>query len=84
MKTTIKAIKRGVKAALAGPKPHGFVAGGKTVACSHCGRKDFVPYDMENFPWEGLLKQNYGLECSACSHLEFFSKKPVCSIPANQ
>jgi hypothetical protein len=32
MKTTIKAIQRGVKAALAGPKPQRFqAAGGKTI-----------------------------------------------------
>ena len=77
MKTTIKAIQRGVKAALAGPKPQRFQAGGKTIACSHCGGESFASHDLSRLASEGLLREHYGLECSTCSHLEFFTKKPT-------
>lgn len=77
MKTTIKAIQRGVKAALAGPKPQRFQAGGKTIACSHCGGESFAPHDLSRLASEGLLREHYGLECSTCSHLELFTKKPT-------
>lgn len=76
MKTTIKAIQRGVKAALGGPKPQKFQAGGKTIACSHCGCETFVPHDLARLASEGMLREHYGLECSACSQLELFTKKP--------
>ncbi len=77
MKTTIKAIRRGVKAALAGPKPQSFQAGGKTIVCSHCGGKKWVPYDLVNVASEGLSREHYGLECSVCSQLVLFTKKPI-------
>lgn len=77
MKTNIKAIQRGVKAALAGPKPQRFQARSKIIACSHCGGQDFVPYDLAKWASEDLLRDHYGLECATCSHLELFTKKPA-------
>ncbi len=77
MKTTIKAIQRGVKAALAGAKPQAFKAGGKAIACSHCGEQSFVPHDLSRLASEGLLREHYGLECPACGHLELFTRKPI-------
>jgi hypothetical protein len=77
MRITIKAIKRGVKAALSGPKPERFQAGGKIIACSHCGGESFAPRDLSRLASEGLLREHYGLECSTCYHLELFTKKPA-------
>ncbi len=77
MKATIKAIKRGVKAAVGGPKPQSFQAGGKTIVCSHCGGRQWVRYDLEKWVPQGFLRQQHGLECSACSHMEFFAKRPT-------
>ena len=77
MNKTIKAIRRGVKAALAGPGPQSFQAGGKTIVCSHCGGEGFVPYDLAKYATQALLREQYGLECSGCGHLELFTKKPV-------
>jgi hypothetical protein len=77
MSKTIKAIQHGVAAALAGPGPRSFQAGGKTIACSHCGTEGFMPYDLEKWAAQGLLHEQYGLECSACGHLELFTEKPV-------
>jgi hypothetical protein len=77
MNRTLKAIQRGVKAALAGPAPQSFKAVGKTIACSHCGGEGFVPHDLDRFASQGLLREHYGLECSACGHLELFTKKPI-------
>jgi len=77
MNKTIKAIRRGVEAALAGPRPQSFQAGGKTITCSHCGGEGFVPFDLEKWAAQGLLHQQYGLECSACGHLELFTRKPI-------
>jgi hypothetical protein len=77
MNKTIKAIGRGVKAALAGPGPQSFQAGGKTVRCSHCGGEGFVPHDLDRFASQGLLREHYGLGCFACGHLELFIKKPI-------
>ncbi len=76
MKTTIKAIKRGIKAAVEHPQPRKFQAAGKTVVCSHCGGRDWVPYSLGKWVAEGLLYQPYGLECSACGHIQFFAKEP--------
>jgi hypothetical protein len=77
MKTTIRAIQRGVKAALTDPKPQRFQAGGKPIACSHCGGESFAPHDLSRLASEGLLREHHGLECSTCGHLELFTKKPA-------
>ena len=77
MNKTIKAIERGVKAALAGPGPQGFQAGGKTIVCSHCGGEGFVPFDLDKWAAQGMLREQHGLECFACGHLELFTKKPI-------
>ena len=77
MNKTIQAIQRGVKAALAGPGPQSFQAGGKKVACSHCGGEAFVPHGLDKFGSQGMLREHFGLECDGCGHLELFIKKPV-------
>jgi DNA-directed RNA polymerase subunit RPC12/RpoP len=73
---TIKAIKRGVSAALAKPTPQKYEAGGKLIRCSHCGGEGFRPYHLSKFVSEELLREQYGLECAKCSHLEMFTKQP--------
>ena len=74
---TIKAISRGVEAALAKPSPRRYEAAGKVIVCSHCGGNMFLPYHLSKFMWEGFLHEQYGLECAACSHLELFAKEPT-------
>jgi hypothetical protein len=77
MKKTIKALQRGIKAAMAAPEPQRFQAGGKIIACSQCGSTDFVPYELTKSATEGLLRELYGLRCAKCSHLEFFAQRPL-------
>jgi len=74
---TIKAVKRGLMAALAKPDPQKYKAGGKLVTCSHCAADGFRPYHLTKFVSEGLLRELYGLECTECSHLELFAKQPI-------
>ncbi len=74
MGNTIKAIRRGIKAgvsAIQNPHPHQFQAGGKIVACSHCGNDTFELVGVA-----GLSYAGYGIECSKCSHIQYFRKKP--------
>jgi hypothetical protein len=74
---TVKAIKRGVVAALRKPSPRKYKAAGKLITCSHCDSDLFWPYALTKFASEGLLREQHGLECGACSHLEMFTKQPV-------
>jgi len=76
MKKTIKALRRGIKAAMAAPEPQKFRAGGKTVMCSHCGNGSFLPYELTKIATKGLLCELHGLLCAKCSHLEFFAQEP--------
>ena len=75
--STIKAIRRGVKAALAKPTPRTYEAAGKRIVCSHCRGQKFSPFHLTKFVSEGLLHEQHGLECATCSHLEWFTKDPV-------
>ena len=77
MKRTIKAVQRGIKAAMAAPEPKSFRAGGKITACAHCGNTAFVPYELTKWASEGFLRDLYGLECAKCNHLEFFAQRPL-------
>ena len=74
MGNTIKAIRRGIKAgvnAIQNPKHHQFQAGGKTVACSQCGNDTFDVVGVTGRTFAG-----YGIECSQCTHIEYFSEQP--------
>lgn len=74
---TIKAIKRGIAAALERPAPQKYRASAKLITCSHCGGDQFRPYDLAKFALEGYLREHHSLECAACSHLEMFTKQPA-------
>jgi hypothetical protein len=74
---TIKAIRRGVEAALAKPSPRKYEAAGKVIVCSHCGGKKFSPYHLTKSATDGMLHDQHALECAACSHLELFAKEPA-------
>jgi len=74
---SIRAIKRGIAAALAGPVPRKYSTGGKVIVCSHCESDQFVPYDLTKFGSEGLLRVQFCLECTTCSHVEIFTKPPI-------
>ena len=74
MGNTIKAIRRGIKATVAAvqhPTAHQFQAGGKTIVCSHCGHDGF---DLVGVA--GISIAGYGIECSKCTHIQYFRKKP--------
>jgi len=66
-----RAVKAGLKAASGVPSPEKFRAGGKTIICTHCGSDDFEPYGPLGATFGG-----YALECSKCSHIEYFGKRP--------
>jgi hypothetical protein len=74
MGNTIRAIRRGIKAGVdAVQNPHGysFEAAGKTIVCPHC--------DTKSFNWvgvAGISVAGYGLECSHCTHLLYFARRP--------
>jgi hypothetical protein len=72
MNKTLRALRRGVKAALKAPQPQKFQAQAKPVVCSLCGHDGFERYGPAGFTFAG-----YGLECSRCSHLEYFAKRPT-------
>jgi hypothetical protein len=72
MNKTLRAIRRGVKAALENPKPHHFQTVSQPVVCSLCGGDSFERYGVAGFTYAG-----YGLECSRCGHLEYFAKQPT-------
>jgi len=74
MESTIKAIRRGIKAgvnAVQNPRAHQFQAGPKTVVCPHCGNDRF---DLVGVA--GISIAGYGIECSECTHILYFRKKP--------
>jgi hypothetical protein len=79
MNKTITAIKRGVKVAVAEVlRPRQFEAGAKPVVCSHCGSHGFQwhGYGIVGTKYKPMVG-GYILECSQCSHLEHFAKKPT-------
>jgi 4-hydroxy-3-methylbut-2-en-1-yl diphosphate synthase IspG/GcpE len=74
MGNTIKAIRRGIKAgvdAVQNPHANQFQAGGKTISCPHCGNNAF---DLVGVA--GISIAGYGIECSKCTHIQYFRKKP--------
>jgi hypothetical protein len=75
--STIKAIERGIAAALAKPSPNKYEVSGRLVVCTHCRGENFWPFDFTKFLSLGSLREQHGLECSTCSHLEIFVKEPV-------
>jgi hypothetical protein len=66
-----RAVKAGIKAASGAPSGHKYQAGGKTVVCTHCSSDGFQRYGPLGATFGG-----YGLECSHCSHIEYFGKRP--------
>jgi hypothetical protein len=66
-----RAVKAGFKAASGAPSVQRFQAGGKPVVCTHCGAEGFQRYGPLGATFGG-----YGLECSSCSHIEYFGKRP--------
>jgi hypothetical protein len=66
-----RAVKAGIKAASGAPSALKYQAGGKTVVCSHCSGDGFHRYGPLGATFGG-----YGLECSRCSHIEYFGKRP--------
>ena len=74
MSNTIKAIRRGIKAgvnAMQNPQHDHFQAAGKTIVCSHCGNDSFDYIGVGGFSIAG-----YGIECSKCTHVEYFISAP--------
>jgi hypothetical protein len=74
MGNTIKALRRGIKAgvdAVQHPRAHQFQAAGKTVVCPHCGNDAF---DLVGVA--GISIAGYGIVCSKCTHILYFTKKP--------
>src|SRR5450759_1120459 len=61
MNKTIRAIRRGVKAAMEPVRPQKFQAGGKPVIGSHCRSDGFQWYGLAGASFAG-----YGLECVQC------------------
>ena len=49
-----------------------FQAGGKPIVCSHCGC-DRLSEFISNGLFLGFM---FGLQCSACLHIELFVGKP--------
>ena len=66
-----RAVKAGIKAASGAPSAHKYQAGGKTVVCTHCSGDGFQRYGPLGATFGG-----YGLECSHCSHIEYFGMRP--------
>jgi hypothetical protein len=80
---TIKAISRGVRAALKPTKPQKFDVADRGVMCSHCGGKDFKRHDLFKSFGVPFSRHAYGLECAACHHLELFAN-PIVEVDAAQ
>ncbi len=78
--STIKAIGRGVRAALkAAREKEGskqFEVADRIVTCSHCGGKAFKRYDLFESLQVAPDPRAYGLECAICHHLELFAIQP--------
>ena len=72
MGKTIKAIRRGIKAAFNAARSHKYEAAGKTIVCSHCGHDEF-----ERAGLAGMTHAGYGVKCCHCSHIEYFGKQPA-------
>jgi hypothetical protein len=72
--STIKAISRGVRAALKKPTPQKFEVADRGVTCSHCGGTDFTRHDLLKSFGALFSRHAYGLECATCHHLELFTK----------
>jgi hypothetical protein len=71
---TIRAIRRGIKAgakAVQESDPPKFESGGKTIICSHCGSDHLYMVGVA-----GISVAGYGIECSKCTHIQYFRKKP--------
>lgn len=66
-----RAVKAGIKAASGAPSTYKYQAGGKTVICTQCNTDGFQRYGPLGATFGG-----YGLECSNCSHIEYFGKRP--------
>ncbi len=76
---TIKAISKGVRAALKKPQPQKFEVAGRVVTCSFCSGEIFRRHDLHKSFGDPLASHPhaYGLECATCHHLELFAKQPV-------
>jgi len=73
---TLKAISRGVRAALKKQEPQQFEVADKNVTCSHCGGKGFKRHDLFTDISVSNTPVAYGLECAICHHLELFATQP--------
>ncbi len=74
MRTSIKAIRSGIKAGVAAvkhPSLH-FTAAGKRIRCPHCGNDTFGRVGIG-----GLGVAGHGIACSKCSHIEYFLDSPA-------
>ncbi len=66
-----RAVKAGIKAASGNASGQAYQANGKRITCSICGSDGFLRYGPLGETFGG-----YGLECSTCSHIEYFCKRP--------
>jgi hypothetical protein len=70
LKALEKGMKAGVKAAREFSEPKQYKVIGKIVICSHCSNDMFT-----NFTWFAL-RIGFGLQCTQCTHVEYFVKEP--------
>jgi hypothetical protein len=83
MKKIITAIRRAIIAAREPPivqdpipEPQGFQVAGRIIKCSQCGGQTFIRFELEPVLGNVVLCEHGGLQCSRCSHLEFFAQRP--------
>jgi len=75
-------LKRATKALVEGPGPGSFVAAGKPVTCSHCGRKEFIEArivlntEAKSTPFVDFGKSATSLSCDECGRVEIFIEAP--------
>jgi len=78
-----KALKRGIKAFAGTMGPGEYEAGGKRVACSHCGCEEFAEGSaqlntagMTFFGLDWANESATTLACTNCGRIQWFLKRP--------
>ena len=64
-------LKRASIATAEGDPPARYVAGGKPIACEHCGHEEF---DERVAPWGA--RRGATLVCDACGRIQYYATKP--------
>jgi hypothetical protein len=83
MSRFFRAIKVGIQGAMSAAGPGRFVAGGRTIACGHCEKEEFVKREaqlntagMTFLDLDWMNSSGTALVCTNCGLIRWFAKEP--------